>query len=62
MRIPWKLVGLAGAAGVAATGVAVLRKRRAQVDLTPEQLRERLRGRLAEVAAVDAGPTPPGAG
>ena len=59
MRIPWKLVGLAGVAGVAATGVVIVRKRRAQEDLTPEQLRERLRGRLAEVAAVDAGAGPP---
>ena len=49
MRIPWKLVGLAGVAGVAATGVAVARKRRAHEDLTPEELRERLRRRLAEV-------------
>jgi hypothetical protein len=62
MRIPWKLVGLAGAAGVAATGVAVARKRRAHADLTPEQLRERLRERLAEVATVDAGAATPGAG
>lgn len=59
MRIPWKLVGLAGVAGVAATGVAVARKRRAQEDLTPEELRERLRRRLAEVPAGDAQPGPP---
>jgi hypothetical protein len=52
MRIPWKLVGLAGAAGVAATGVAVARKRRAHVDLTPEELRERLRQRLAQVPSL----------
>ena len=55
MRIRWKLVGLAGAAGVAATGVAVARKRRAHVDLTPEQLRERLRERLAAVPSMQAG-------
>jgi hypothetical protein len=62
MRIPWKLVGLAGAAGVAATGAAVARKRRAHEDLTPEQLRERLRRRLAEVPSVGvpAGPPPTG--
>jgi hypothetical protein len=52
MRIPWKLVGLAGAAGVAAAGVAVARKRRAHVDYDPEELRERLRARLAEVPRV----------
>ncbi len=55
MRIPWKLVGLAGAAGVAATGVAVARKRRAHVDLTPDELRERLRRRLAEVPTIASG-------
>jgi hypothetical protein len=59
MRIPWKLVGLAGAAGVAATGVAVARKRRAHAELTPEELRERLRRRLAEVAAPEAPDDPP---
>ncbi len=55
MRVPWKLVGLAGAAGVAATGVAVARKRRSHVDLTPEELRERLRRRLAEVPTIATG-------
>lgn len=59
MRIPWKLVGLAGVAGVAATGVAVARKRRAHEDLTPEELRERLRRRLAEVPSPDAPAAPP---
>lgn len=62
MRIRWKLVGLAGAAGVAATGVTVARKRRAHEDLTPEQLRERLRRRLAEVPSVHAHAGPPPAG
>jgi hypothetical protein len=47
MRVPWKLVGLAGIAGVAATGVVVARKRRAQRDYDPEELRARLRDRLA---------------
>jgi hypothetical protein len=49
MRIPWKLVGLAGAAGVAATGVAIARRRRAQRDYDPDELRARLHHRLAEV-------------
>ena len=49
MRPPWKLLGLAGVAGVAATGVVVARKRRAHVELEPDELRERLRARLAEV-------------
>jgi hypothetical protein len=49
MRIPWKLIGLAGLAGVAATGVIVARRRRAQREYDPEELRERLHRRLAEV-------------
>jgi len=50
MRVPWKLVGLAGVAGVAATGVVVARKRRDQHDYDPDELRERLHRRLGEVA------------
>jgi len=50
MRIPWKYVGLAGLAGVAATGAVVARRRRAQrEDIGPDELRERLHQRLAEV-------------
>ena len=49
MRIPWKLVGLAGVAGVAATGAVVVRKRRAQQAYDPDELRDRLHRRLAEV-------------
>ena len=55
MKIPWKLVGLASLAGVAATGVVVARNRRAQREYDPDELREKLRSRLAETAA----PTPP---
>jgi hypothetical protein len=49
MRVPWKLIGLAGLAGVAASGVAVARRRRTQRDYEPDELRERLHRRLAEV-------------
>jgi hypothetical protein len=55
VKIPWKLVGLAGLAGVAATGVVVARKRREQTEYDPDELREKLRTRLAEAEA----PTPP---
>jgi hypothetical protein len=55
VRVPWKLIGVAGLAGVAATGVVVTRKRRAHADLDPDELRARLHDRLAE-AALD---TPP---
>ena len=49
MRLRWKLLGLAGVAGVAATGAIVARKRREQRHYEPDELRERLHGRLAEV-------------
>jgi hypothetical protein len=54
MRMHWKLVGLAGLAGVAATGVVLARKRRAQHHYQPEELRERLHRRLAEVSAPES--------
>ncbi len=53
MRARWKLLGLAGAAGVAATGAAVARNRRPQSDYTPDELRDRLRSRLEQVEAGD---------
>jgi hypothetical protein len=50
MRVPWKLLGLAGLAGVAATtGVVVVRRRRAQREYAPDELRDRLHQRFAEV-------------
>jgi hypothetical protein len=45
----WKLLGVAGMAGVAATGVVVARRRRAQQAYEPDELREKLHRRLAEV-------------
>ena len=53
MRARWKLLGLAGAAGVAATGVVVARNRRTTSDLPPDELRDRLRSRLEAVEAGD---------
>jgi hypothetical protein len=59
MRPSWKLIGLAGLAGVAATGVVVARKRRAQREYDPDELRERLHRRLAEVERErDPNPAP----
>jgi hypothetical protein len=56
MKIPWKVVGLAGLAGVAATGVVVARRRRTHREYDPDELRERLHRRLAEVeSGRDAG-------
>jgi hypothetical protein len=58
MRPSWKLIGLAGLAGVAATGVVVARRRRAQREYDPDELRERLHRRLAEAAGHRGQPQP----
>jgi hypothetical protein len=52
---PWKLIGLAGVAGVAATGVVVARKRRAQQDYDPDELRAKLQSRLKEIGGATNG-------
>ena len=44
----WKVAGLAGLAGVAATGVVIARAERRRRAYTPEEVRERLHARLAE--------------
>jgi hypothetical protein len=62
MRVPWKLVGLAGIAGVAATGAVVARKRRAQQEYDPDELRDRLHRRLAEIDVEGDGDAPAAGG
>jgi hypothetical protein len=47
----WKVVGLAGLAGVAATGVVVARAERRRRAYTPDEVRQRLHQRVAEAAA-----------
>jgi hypothetical protein len=44
----WKVVGLAGVVGVAATGVVIARSERRRRAYTPEEIRNRLHDRLAE--------------
>ncbi|HXA57631.1 MAG TPA: hypothetical protein VNW94_00560 [Streptosporangiaceae bacterium] len=44
----WKVLGLAGFVGVAATGVVIVRKERRRRAYTPEEIRARLHARLAE--------------
>jgi hypothetical protein len=44
----WKILGLAGFAGVAATGVVIARAERQRRAYTPDQVRERLHARLDE--------------
>ena len=56
MRL-WKLLGLAGLAGVAATGVVLARDERQRRAHTPEEIRARLRERYAALADV-AEPVP----
>ncbi len=46
----WKVLGLAGLAGVAATGVVVARAERRRRAYTPEEIRDRLRERHAQAA------------
>jgi hypothetical protein len=48
MKARWKLLGLAGVAGVAATGAVVARKTRIQSDYEPDEIRDKLRARVAE--------------
>jgi hypothetical protein len=44
----WKILGLAGIAGVAATGAVIARSERRRRAYTPQQIRERLHERAAE--------------
>jgi hypothetical protein len=53
--VPWKYLGLAGLAGVTATGVVVARRRRTQQSYSSDELRAKLHHRLAEAGAT-AGP------
>ncbi len=47
---PWKLLGLAGLAGVAATGAVLVRNERQRRAYTPDDVRARLHARHDEAA------------
>jgi hypothetical protein len=47
----YKVMGLASFAGVAATGVVIIRDQRRRRAYTPDDVRERLHARLAETPA-----------
>ncbi|MEU6021294.1 MULTISPECIES: hypothetical protein [unclassified Micromonospora] len=47
----WKVLGLAGLAGVAASGVVIARAERRRRAYTPEEIRDRLRNRHAEASS-----------
>ena len=49
----WKVLGVAGMAGVAATGVIIARDQRRRAQLTPDQVRKQLHQRLSD---LDRGP------
>ncbi|MEV6595848.1 hypothetical protein AB0M36_03180 [Actinoplanes sp. NPDC051346] len=44
----WKVAGLAGLAGVAATGVVMARQERRRRAYSPDEIRERLHARVSE--------------
>jgi hypothetical protein len=49
----WKVVGLAGLAGVAATGIVLARAERQRRSYTPDEIRERLHARVTETNASE---------
>jgi hypothetical protein len=49
MRPIWKWLGLAGLAGVAATGVVVVRSERRRAAYTPDEIRARLHERHRKI-------------
>ena len=51
-----KLLGVAGIAGVAATGAVLVRHERARRAYSPEEVRARLQGRVAQVADTSLDP------
>jgi hypothetical protein len=50
----WKWVGLAGVAGVAATGVVISRDERQRRNYEPDDVRARLHERLAQANGADS--------
>lgn len=51
----WKVLGLAGAAGVAAAGVIIAREQRQRTQLAPEEIRARLHERLRQAQTASTG-------
>ncbi len=50
----WKVLGLAGLVGVAASGAAVARSERRRRAYTPDEIRDKLHARLVEAEAEPA--------
>lgn len=55
----WKVLGLAGLAGVAAAGVIIAREQRQRTQLAPEEIRARLHERLEQVPTAPTSGTAP---
>lgn len=45
----WKVLGIAGLTGVAATGAIIAREQRKRAQVTPDDVRRRLHERLADL-------------
>lgn len=57
----WKWIGVAGIAGVAATGVVIARNERERRGYTPDEVRNRLHERAESLdTAVEVAPEPVG--
>jgi hypothetical protein len=52
----YKILGLAGFAGVAATGAVIIRDQRRRRAYTPDEVRDRLHARLAGTRATGQPP------
>ena len=63
MQMRWhKVLGLAAFAGVAATGVVIVRSERRRRAYTPDEIRDRLHARLAAAPEPEPVAAPPGRG
>lgn len=56
----WKLLGIAGVTGVAATGVAIARDQRKRAQLTPDEVRDRLHQRMEDSRTDEQSTSDPG--
>ena len=56
----WKWIGLAGLAGVAASGAVIARDERQRRSYTPQEVRDRLHERASWALADEAAPVGPG--
>lgn len=52
----WKLIGVAGLAGVAATGAVIARDQRQRASYSPDEVRERIHARVEQALVADEEP------